>query len=75
MAISSGSQNWLVLYKKAVLEPDRKKMKTRITQAQAAIRRRARELWYAGVPPTGERHQMDAALHFLRLLSAVGSDT
>ena len=75
MATSAVSQNWLVLYKKAVLEPDRKKMKTRIAQAQAAIRRRARELWYAGAPPTHERRQMDAALHFLRLLNAVGTDT
>jgi len=48
MANSDGNQNWLDLYREAVLEPDRKQVKTRVAQAQAAIRLRARELWYAG---------------------------
>ena len=46
MTNSDGNQNWLALYREAVLEPDRKQVKTRVAQAQAAIRLRARELWY-----------------------------
>jgi len=74
MAHSDGNQNWLVLYREAVLEPDRKQVKTRVVQAQAAIRLRARELWYAGAPGTTERHQMDAASHFLGLLRLIGEE-
>jgi len=68
------SRNWLALYREAVLEPDRRKVKTRIAQAQAAIRFRARELWYGGAPETSERRQMDAASHFLGVLYAIGTD-
>ena len=39
MANSDGNQNWLALYREAVLEPDRKKVKTRVAQAQVAIQR------------------------------------
>ncbi len=74
MANSGEKQNWLALYREAVLEPDRKKVKTRVAQAQAAIRLRARELWYAGAIETTERHQLDAASHFLGVLYAIGTD-
>ena len=73
MANSNGNQNWLALYREAVLKPD-KKIKTRVAQAQAAIRLRAREMWYAGAAETTERRQMDAASHFLRLLYAIGAE-
>jgi hypothetical protein len=56
MANSDRNQNWPALYKEAVLEPDRKKVKIRVAQAQKAIQRRARELWYAG----GQRRVSDA---------------
>jgi len=69
-----GSRNWLALYREAVLEPDRKKVKARIAQAQAAIRLRAREMWYAGALETSERRQMDAASYFLGVLCAIGTD-
>ena len=69
-----GSENWLILYREAVLEPDPKKSKERILQAQKAIRLRARELWYAGALETTERQQMDAASHFLGILCAVGAN-
>jgi hypothetical protein len=69
-----GNQNWLALYREAVLEPDRRKVKTRIAQAQAAIRLRARELWYAGAAETTERRHMDAAVHFLGLLRMIGEE-
>lgn len=68
MANSDGNQKWLALYREAVLEPDRKKINARVAQAQMAIQRRARELWYAGAPEMTERHQMDAASHFLGVL-------
>ena len=74
MANSDGNQNWLARYREAVLEPDRKKARTRVTQAQAAIRLRARELWYGGATETTERRQMDAASHFLGVLDAIGDD-
>ena len=72
MANSDGNQNWLALYREAVWEPDRKQVKTRVAQAQMAIQHRARELWYAGAPETGERRHMDAAVHFLGILRMLG---
>jgi len=74
MANSDGNQNWLALYREAVLEPDRKQVTTRVAQAQAAIRLRARELWYAGAIETTERRQIDAASHLLGVLYAIGSE-
>jgi hypothetical protein len=74
MANLGGNQNWLALYREAVLEPDREKVKTRVAQAQMAIQGRARELWYAGAPETSERRQMDAASNFLGILRTIGED-
>jgi hypothetical protein len=74
MANSDGNQNWLTLYREAVLEPDRKKVKTRVVRAQMAIQHRARELWYARAPETSERRQMDAAAHFLGILRVIGEE-
>ncbi|MGC1452150.1 MAG: hypothetical protein WA830_19130 [Candidatus Sulfotelmatobacter sp.] len=74
MANSDGNQNWLTLYREAVLESDRKKVKPRVVRAQMAIQRRARELWYARAPETGERRQMDAAAHFLGILRLIGEE-
>lgn len=74
MENSNGNQNWLALYREAILEPDRKKVKARIAQAQMAIQRRARELWYSGAPETSERRHMDAAAHFLGILRVIGEE-
>ena len=74
MANSDGNQNWLALYREAVLEPDRKKARTRVARAQAAIGLRARELWYGGGTETTERRQMDAAAHFLGILRLIGEE-
>ena len=60
--------NWLTLYREAVLERDRGKLRARVSQAQFAMRRRSLELWYAGAADTTERRQIDAASHHLRLL-------
>lgn len=65
-------KRWLMLYKKAVLEPDPAKLNSRISQAQCAIRERARELWYSDAPATPERRELHTALHFLRLLLVFG---
>jgi hypothetical protein len=72
MKNSGGEKRWLALYKKAVLEPDPSKLDSRISQAQHAIRERARELWYSDVPMTAERRELQTALRFLRLLLAFG---
>ena len=66
------NKHWLTLYREAVLEPDRKKVRTRVDQARRAIQSRARELWYAGSPETSERRQLDAASNFLGILRTIG---
>lgn len=65
-------RRWPELYRGALLESDRGRLPARIDEAREAIRCRARELWYAGSPETRERHDLDAALHFLGLLRMVG---
>ena len=74
MANSDGNQNWLALYREAVLEPDGRKIKTRVAQAQMAIQGRALELWYARAPETSERRQLDAASNFLGILRTIGEE-
>ena len=74
MANSDENQNWLALYREAVLEPDSKKVRIRVARAQAAIGLRARELWYGGATGTTERHRMDAAAHFLGILRSIGEE-
>ena len=69
-----GSKNWLTLYREAVLEPDPKKSKARIVQAQRAIDLRARELWYAKSPETAERRQLETAQNFLGLLRMIADE-
>lgn len=72
--MAQGNQNWLALYREAVLEPDRGKLKVRVAQAQAAIGDRVRELWYAGATETTERRKLDAASNFLGVLSTIGTE-
>jgi hypothetical protein len=66
--MSDTGRCWPELYRQALLESDRGRLPARIDEASEAIRRRARELWYAGSPETRERRDLDAALHFLGLL-------
>lgn len=63
-------RRWSELYRRALLESDRSLLPSRIEEARRAIRSRARELWYAGSPDTKERHDLDAALRFLGLMSS-----
>ena len=65
---------WPELYRQAILESDRGRLSARIEEASTAIRRRSRELWYAGSPETRERRDLDSALRFLGLLRMVGAD-
>jgi hypothetical protein len=66
------SNDWPALYREAVLESEHGRLPARIDVASAAIRRRAKELWYVSPLETKERRDLDAALHFLRLLKMVG---
>lgn len=68
--MSDTGRRWPELYRRALLESDRSLLPARIEEARTAIRCRARELWYAGSPETKERHDLDAAVQFLGLLSA-----
>ena len=72
MAACEENANWLTLYREAVQENDREKLRVRVAQAQYAMWRRTLELWYAGAPDTTERRQIDAASHHLRFLSMAG---
>lgn len=72
MAAREESANWLTLYREAVEEHDREKLRARVAQAQNAMRRRTLELWYDGASDTTERRQIDAASHHLRILCTVG---
>ena len=72
--MSDIGDGWPDLYRKAILEPDRGRLPARIDEASEAIRRRSRELWYAGLQETEERHELDSALYFLGLLRMVHVD-
>jgi hypothetical protein len=72
--MSETSKNWPALYRVAVLEPERGRLPARIDEASAAIRCRARELWYAGELETKERRDLHAALRFLGLLRMVRAE-
>ena len=64
-------KSWPELYREALLESDRTRLPARIEEAHKAIQDRARELWYGGSPQTRERHDLDVAVRFLRLLRTV----
>ena len=57
MANSDGDQNCLALYREAILETDRKKVKARVAQAQMAIQGRAPGV---GVRPERQKRVSDA---------------
>ena len=72
--MSDTGRRWPQLYKRALRESDRARLPARIDEASEAIRRRGRELWYAGSPETRERHDLDVALRLLGLLRMVGAE-
>ena len=70
MANSDGNQNWLALYREAVLESDRRKIKTRVAEAQTAIQ--APRQWSCGTRDRCQKRPSAARWtrlsHFLGLL-------
>jgi hypothetical protein len=72
--MSDTSERWPELYRQAILESDSGRLLARIDEASDAVRRRSRELWYAGSNETKERQALDSALYFLGLLRMVGTD-
>ena len=72
--MSDTGKSWPELYRGVLLELDRGRLPARIDEASEAIRRRARESWYAISPETRERHDLDASLRFLGLLRMVNTE-
>jgi hypothetical protein len=72
--MSDTGRCWPELYRQAILESDRGRLPAWIEEASEAIRRRSRELWYAGSPESRERRDLDSALRFLGLLRMVGAE-
>lgn len=68
MSRTPTAADWQKLYLRAILESDRTRMPGTVDLAYKVIRRRAFELWYAGEPPTKERHELATALASLDLL-------
>jgi hypothetical protein len=65
MSEMQAPSNWRELYADALEDFD----PARIEEAQKAIHRRAREIWFAGSPETKERRELAAAIYFLNLFS------
>jgi hypothetical protein len=65
---SIGIQNWRELYKAALFEKDRKKLPSRIAEAENALILRARELFSMSGDNNEEGQAIDDALYALRAL-------
>jgi hypothetical protein len=66
-SFSAPHHAWRDLYLQALYETDKKKVCTRISEAERALLSREREL-FAGVPDPAERDAVNAALHALSAL-------
>ena len=62
-------QNWHELHKAAMRETDRKKLPSRINEAEKAVARRSRELFAMPGQHLEEREELDDALYTLLALS------
>jgi hypothetical protein len=62
------SQRWKVLYQAAIAEPDLNKLPERLTEAEAALVARARELFYASGDDGEEGESLDSAMFILHAL-------
>ena len=75
--VSRKYQKWAELYEKALFEDDANALRVRVEAAQHAIQQRARELWNAssaGHPiDLQERHELETAMYFLKLLRSIGA--
>ena len=76
MSNFSNEERWVELYQKALFEDDTSQLHVRVEAAQHAIQERARELWYASSAGQSidlrERHELETALYFLKLLRSIG---
>ena len=67
---------WHELYKAALFETDKKKIPTRIAEAEKAIVARARELFFSSTDNIDEDQALDDALYALRALqNCLGLDS
>jgi hypothetical protein len=77
MTRSRNHENWVELYQTALFEDDANELHMRVEAAQHAIQERARELWRAssaGQPiDIRERHELETAMYFLKLLRSIGA--
>lgn len=65
LTFASGPQNWKVLYRAAIHEPDKARIPQRISEAEQAVIARARELFH--LPERSEeRDELEEALYALR---------
>jgi hypothetical protein len=67
-------QDWEKLYRAAVFESDRSKLRQRIQNAEAAILERSRSLSKAPGDPGKEQDAIARALHILSLLREAGQE-
>jgi len=57
--------DWKILYRAAVLEPDKDVIRQKIAEAESAVLYRARELFYSG-GTIEEKESLEDALYILR---------
>jgi hypothetical protein len=62
---SGHARNWKVLYRAAILEPDRIRIAQRISEAEQAVITRGRELFHSP-EKIEERDELEDALYALR---------
>lgn len=68
------AKNWHDLYEEALTATDPAKLPALIEEAYRAAQDRALELWNARSPETKERHELDSAIYFLRLLKMAAEE-
>jgi hypothetical protein len=61
-------EEWRDLYLAALFEADLEKLPQRIAEAECALSRRARELWYSGCDHKTEEHALTGAMRALEAL-------
>jgi len=65
---AASSQDWRGVYKAALFERDKRKLPSRIDEAESMLRMRARELLAISGGNSEEGHAIDKALYALRAL-------
>jgi len=67
-------RNWRILYRAAILETDRTVLPKRVTEAEEAVRARAREIFYAH-GTSEEEEALEDALYALRAFKSAWQHT